>query len=98
MNMKVIRSSHGEFQIDDRGMIATPKEEIPESLRSYTRVNLAEYHSWCQENGLVPAEVIDIVLVGLWYADADGEDYEPPEVLARECVTLGMVDSSESIA
>lgn len=95
--MKVI-SSLGEFQIDDSGLIVTPKEDIPEALRNYTRVNLAEYQRWCEENRIVPAEVIDILLVGLWYADADGEDYEPPEVLARECVVLGLVDATEVTA
>lgn len=96
--MKVIRSSHGEFQTDERGLIVTPKEDIPEALRNFTRVNLAEYLRWCQENRIVPAEVIDILLVGLWYADADGEDYEPPEVLARECLVLELVDATEVIA
>jgi hypothetical protein len=97
--MKVIRSSHGEFQTDERGLIVPRRRR-----RSRRRCAASRASTWpsttagARKTGIVPAEVIDIVLVGLWYADADGEDYEPPEVLARECLVLELVDATEATA
>jgi|LNFM01.1.fsa_nt_gb hypothetical protein len=83
-------SSHGRFEVDAlTGAVTTAIDDMPTPLAEIARVNLAEYRQWCASEGLTPADIIDILLLGIVSMDDQGnERFEDPEWAARSDLLL----------
>jgi hypothetical protein len=87
-----IQSSHGQFTVDLRGFIiesqlnCTKGCEGCDDLKRIERFDLVERASHAE---VAPFSHIDILDIGYWYRDAEGEmQYEPPLAEWRDEIAI----------